>query len=172
LIHTVHIKNNEDTYGIKLSFGIGAETVVWGYTSDTAFFEGLNEFFRDCDGLILNISDIYVKDIEQKEFKRSHLGFSGCEELIKSVNPRVAIISEFCCTNGDYRHEFVRALRSRIEDSKTIIIPGDVGLSVSIDTTRIECSLCKSDVSAELIKVIRPKYEFDRIEFVCPQCLL
>ena len=171
-VHTKHINGSLDSYGLRFSFGTPENTYVWGYTSDTAYFEELDTFFADCDVLLLNISDIYVTDMVHSKLKRSHLGFTGCEKLITSVRPKLALISEFCCTNGDYRFEIIRALRERTNEADTVILPAEIGCKVSISGKDIACTLCQKSDSLNSIKVIHPKHEYEKIQYVCKNCLL
>ena len=60
---------------------------------------------KECDILIFHISDIYEKDVRGTKQKNSHLGYDGSLHLLKGGDQqfRIAIASEFCCNNGDYR---------------------------------------------------------------------
>lgn len=171
-VHTKHIKGSSDSYGLKITFNMAGEKVVWGYTSDTAYFDELSIFFAGCDVLLLNISDIYVTDVVHSKLKRSHLGFTGCEKLISAVQPKLALVSEFCCTNGDYRFEIVRALREYSSEIDTIILPAEIGCKIAILSDNMECSLCHKSSPLASLKVIRPQHEYKKIQYVCPNCLL
>ena len=168
-IRTRHVKESDKTYGIKLCFDPAAATYEWGYTSDTCFFEGLGQFFRNVSVLIFNISDIYLSDVEGRKPKYSHLGFDGSINLLEKTMPRVALASEFCCTNGDYRHEMVKALRKY---SNVCIFPSDPGLTMGIDGSFIKCSVCEKDTPLDCIRVVHPVEEFGSIQYICPDCLL
>lgn len=169
---TQHIRGSSDSYGLKLSFSTSEGNAIWGYTSDTAYFEDLNDFLNGCDVLLLNISDIYVSDVVHSKPKGSHLGFTGCEKLVAAIHPKLALVSEFCCTNGDYRFEIVRALRERCHIVNTLILPAEIGCKISILAESIECSLCQKNIPLSDIKVIHPQYEYEKIQYICPSCLL
>lgn len=171
-VHTQHIKNSSDSYGLRFSFRAAEKTVDWGYTSDTAYFDGLNSFFAGCDVLLLNISDIYITDIVHSKLKRSHLGFTGCKNLISAIQPKLALISEFCCTNGDYRFEIVRTLRENCSDFNTIILPAEIGCKISILTEEMECTLCQKSLHLSCFRAIHPQRQYGKIQYVCPNCLL
>ncbi len=168
-IKTKHIKGNDRTYGIKLYFDSDIATHEWGYTSDTCFFEELGAFFSTVSVLIFNISDIYRLDVEGKRPKSSHLGFDGSINLLKMVSPRTALASEFCCTNGDYRHEIVKALR---EFSKVRVFPTDPGLIMDIEGNFIKCSVCGRNSSIECVRMAHPEREFGNIRYICSDGLL
>lgn len=171
-VETDHEKNKKDTYGIKLKFEEDSNVYVWGYTSDTAYFDDLATFFEGCQVLLFNISDIYINDVREIKSKSGHLGFNGSVQLLKKACPQIALVTEFCCMNGDYRHEIVRALRERLGNSNIHILPADRGLKMSIGTKQIECTLCKTDCLVENISIARPKKEFENIHYICPDCLL
>lgn len=168
-VKTKHIKDNDRTYGIKLCFNSGTGKRIWGYTSDTCFFDGLGQFFLDSSILVFNISDIYLSDVEGRKNKHSHLGFDGSLKLLQSVMPRVALASEFCCTNGDYRYEIVKALR---EYSDVLVFPSDPGLVMNVEDSFVRCSLCGKDVLAEQIRILRPDKEYGTIRYICSDCLI
>lgn len=170
-IRTEHIKGNCRTYGIKLSFASNSAECKWGYTSDTRFFDKLGHFFEDTQSLILNISDIYPSDVEGRKAKRAHLGFDGSLRLLEAAKPSLALVSEFCCTNGDYRHEITKALRSCKEISETCVLPSDPGLTIGLGDRKVTCSLCGKSILAGSIKVAHPIKEFGDIQYICPHCL-
>lgn len=171
-VRTRHIKDCGETYGLRLRFSDKTGNVAWGYTSDTAYMDELADFFAGCDALILNISDVYVKDYLLIKKKHSHLGFKGCVHFLERVMPRLALISEFCCTNGDYRIEIVRALREKLHDKRTTIFPADRGLNTSICFADLECSACHAYAPLEDIRVANPGAEYAPLRYLCPKCLL
>ena len=118
--------------------------------------------------LIFNISDIYPSDVEGRKAKRTHLGFDGSLHLLQVAQPPLALVSEFCCTNGDYRHEITKALR---EHSGIYILPSNPGLTIGIGDRKVTCSLCGKSVLTNDIKVAHPVKEFGDIQYICPHCL-
>lgn len=168
-VRTKHIKGNDKTYGIKLCFGSDAVNNKWGYTSDTCYFDELGDFFEGVSVLLFNISDIYPSDVEGRKSKRSHLGFDGSVTLLKRVIPEIALASEFCCTNGDYRYEIVKALR---KVTGTCVYPSDPGFMMDIDKKFIRCSLCGKNIPPDDIRITRPEKEFGKIQYICSSCLL
>ncbi len=171
-MRTHHISDSNDSFCLKFMFKLPDRTAIWGYTSDTAYFEQLDTFFSGCDALLLNISDVYVDDIVHSKSKRHHLGFTGCKNLISSIKPKVALISEFCCTNGDYRIEIVRLLREQPPHSDTLILPAEVGCKISIAVQNMECSLCRRHDRVGSMKAVRPQREYEKIQYICADCLL
>lgn len=171
-IKTEHIKDNSETYGIKILMEFDEGTFVLGYTSDTGYFPELSDFFADVDLLIFNISDIYKKDVKGIKDKHSHLGYNGSVKLLRQISPKMAIASEFCCTNGDFRVNIIKSLNKEKLISKDCeIFPGEIGLNVELPTLQVECSICKRKVSYKNINIVGPKKEFGKIEYICRNCL-
>jgi len=168
-IRTQHISGSNKTYGIKLCFKSGEARHEWGYTSDTCFFEEIGQFFQNISILIFNISDIYISDVEGRKAKHSHLGFDGSIKLLEKAMPQVALASEFCCTNGDYRYEIVKALR---KFSNVNVFPSDPGLTMDIEGNLIKCSFCGKNAPAGCTRTVHPEKEFGSIHYICPDCLL
>lgn len=171
VFNTDHIKNCKNTYGLVLEFYEDNEVYKWGYTSDTKYFENLNQYLNGCDVCILNISDIYPKDIKGLVAKNSHLGFDGCINILKECTFNVALISEFCCMNGDYRHEIVKSMRKYVSQDVSIFA-AEKGMSVSIDGKSMYCSRCGKDELFKDIKCVRPRNEFEELEYICHDCLI
>ena len=171
-IRTEHIRNNRDTYCIKLKFCVDDVEYVWGYTSDTKYFSDLSQFMRDADIVLFNISDVYEKDFIGTKGKSGHLGFDGSVRLLKKINSKVAIATEFCCMNGDYRHEIVKGLSSEVKKGEMRIMPAHPGLTMTIDGKHVVCSLCKQIKPIQHTKISKPEREFDNIRYVCEECLI
>ena len=169
-----HIINNDHTYSLKFLFNSsnGVNNLMWGYTSDTTYggkSDNLYAFFQGVSNLIFNISDFYKNDFVAKKQKSNHLGFSGSNELLKDINPSVALASEFCCSSGDYRYEIVKALRESSACKQ--IYPIDPGFSMAIDGSWISCSICGGKANIKSIRFARPKNEYGKICFICNECL-
>lgn len=169
---TEHMKEGV-SYGIKCRISTKEKEIVIGYTSDTRFFPELLEYLQEADIIIFNISDIYEKDIRGNKSKSNHLGYDGSVRILKSskLSYQLAIASEFCCTNGDYRMKLVKKLREQAELNKQRnVIAGEVGMQVSLDKMKVVCSRCKCTESLSNVVVIAPECEFGKIEYICSQC--
>lgn len=163
-IRTKHIKDSNESFGIQLYMNYGKVLTV-GYTSDTAFFSELASFFNKSDILIFNVSDIYKKDVKGIQDKHSHLGYNGSIKLLKQAKPKLAIASEFCCTNGDFRMAFVNTLSEELVGSSNIIV-GEIGLNISISEMEIECSFCRKMAKLSSVRMVAPKKEYGKIQYV------
>ena len=128
---------------------------------------------KDVNIIIFNISDIYEKDVRGIRQKNTHLGYGGSINLLEGERQsyELAIASEFCCSNGDYRMRVIRQLNTHIQREKKMrIIPGEVGLKVDLRSRGIYCSRCKCIVPAESISVVAAEREFGAIQYVCEKC--
>ena len=170
-LRTKHIKGSDESYGIRLFFKYG-EIISIGYTSDTAYFPELSNFFAKSDILVFNVSDIYKKDVKGIQDKHSHLGYNGSVKLLKAAVPKLAVASEFCCTNGDFRMGFINTLSAEIaKDCGIDIIPGELGLEISMPKWDIKCSICRKFVDRDHCKVLVPEKEYGKIRYVCGHCV-
>lgn len=169
-LRTKHIRDSEETFGIQLFLDYET-TISIGYTSDTAYFTDLSAFFAKTDILIFNVSDIYKKDVKGIQDKHSHLGYNGSFKLLKDVKPKIAIASEFCCTNGDFRMEFMDTLSQELKAQRKIVL-GEIGLNISLPRLEIECSFCGKMTEMESVKMIAPRREYGKIQYACRHCSL
>lgn len=168
-VHTDHIKDSQETYGIRLHFDLGDGGADWGYTSDTRYFKDLDSFFRDLQVLIFNISDAHRADVEDKQLQKWHLGYNGSLRLLNAVKPELALASEFRCTIGDNRFEIVKSLNKQGE-SRTL--PANPGLSMDITGKRVCCSSCGRYVEIDRVRAVRPRSAYEEIEYICEDCLI
>ncbi|MCM1226123.1 MAG: MBL fold metallo-hydrolase [Clostridium sp.] len=167
-VQTKHMKN-EKTYGIKLTY----ENFSIGYTSDTAYLNEFNDFFDDLDVLIFNISDIYEKDVIGIKSKHTHLGYNGSVSLLKNIpkSPKLSVVSEFCCTNGDIREKIIAKMKDDLgEKFKGTLLPGEIGLVISIPELKVRCDICRQYINPENTYILSPEHEYGKISFVCGNC--
>ena len=170
-IRTKHIKDSNESYGIRL-FLKYEDILSVGYTSDTAYFSELSDFLVQSDILVFNVSDIYKKDVKGIQDKHSHLGYNGSVKLLKAATPKLAIASEFCCTNGDFRMGFINTISEEIsKDYKIDIIPGEIGFEVSLPKLNVKCSVCRKFIPRNDCKVLVPEKEYEKIRYVCGHCV-
>ncbi len=169
-LKTNHIKNGE-SYSLIMRLLYGNKWFEIGYTSDTPYFPKLPAFFHKTDLLVFHVSDLYRKDVKGIKDKSNHLGYNGSIKLLKDVNAKLVIASEFCCTNGDFRMDFMKSIVNEIIKDKDIsFLPGEIGLKICMPKSEIECSLCKRRTTVKEIKVISPTIPFGKIVYACRQC--
>lgn len=169
-IHTKHIKDSNDSFGIKLKFKGDGVDYIWGYSSDTSFFPELLVFFDDCKAIVLNVSDIYPSDLKLSKLKSSHLGYTGCQQIIEKTKSDLVLISEFACINGDNRFEIAQLLSKCAAGSS--VLPTEIGLKISISVDNAICSICNQPQPLDQIKTLRPRKSFSKLKYVCNKCLL
>ena len=120
---------------------------------------------------MFNVSDIYKKDVKGIQDKHSHLGYNGSVKLLKTALPRLAIASEFCCTNGDFRMGFISTISSEITKNYSLdIIPGEIGLKILMPKLNVECSVCKKFMNRHRCKILAPDKEYGKIRYICGHC--
>lgn len=181
--HTIHVQDYEkstkteivyknDTYGFVLTCTVNNKDFRIGYTSDTRYFNGLENHLENCDIIIANISGIYPEDYLFIKEKANHLGYMGCFKLLQNINnrPKIAILSEFWNGTTDIRFDTCRVLADELED-KVRILPGEIGMNLDFTRTYIKCSQCGKYDSINNIRTIRPHEDFDKIMYICSDCM-
>lgn len=80
-------------------------------------------------------------DEEEPMFYPNHLGLLGTAKLIKELNPKAAILSEFGAELKDFRVLIARFLQEAIsnKESETFIIPGDSSLVYDVTDGKFLC---------------------------------
>ncbi len=166
-------KHCDFSYGIKLFFKQKNREFVWGYTSDTGYFDGLSDNLEGCDALVLNISEVDSAEYNREQFKENHLGFNGCVSLLEKNHPKLTVISEFACMRGDNRHLIVKNIvRYSDEQMKLRILPAEIGLTIDISGEMMKCSICGEVVSIKEIYSIRSEKDYWKIRYVCKDCII
>ena len=181
--HTVHIKDyqhstkeqsifQQDTFGFVLAFNIDGNVLKIGYTSDTAYYDGLEQHMENCDIIIANISGIYLDDYLLIKQKDNHLGYMGCYNLLSRLTtpPKITIISEFWNGTTDMRFDVCQVLYNDLK-RKTKIFPGEIGMHLDLSQLCIKCSQCGKYAPLEDVSIIRPNEDFDTVMYVCKDCI-
>jgi ribonuclease BN (tRNA processing enzyme) len=86
---TVHTREMRHSDPHSIGFTLTADDLNVGFTGDTELFDGLIEFFRDCDVLVCNL----MRPLEH-EWK-GHLTTEDAAELLNAVEPDYAIMQHF-----------------------------------------------------------------------------
>lgn len=162
LIKSKHKEFIWDDFSIGLLFELYDNddiTFKLGLTSDTGWYKNLDEKYKKADLLVAHVGGIKIKEIELKLKKYSlnelfykyHLGFLGTYNLIKGVESKNIVLSEFgeefawdSSSNIDNRIRLSEVL-SEILSKNNIekkIIPGDIGLKIRIPDLTVECENC------------------------------
>ncbi len=83
-----HRHGEAETYGVRLESGEGK----LGFVVDTRFFPELPQRYAGCDLLVLNV--VRLKPTPEID----HLSLPEAAEIIKGVQPRVAVLTHFGMT--------------------------------------------------------------------------
>ncbi len=161
---TVHheepwMKNNTGT-GLVLSLKDPTGDTQIGFTSDTAFWEGIINEFSGANLIVANIGTYGESS--------NHLCDTGCLELLKGCipSPSLVVVSEF---GEELKGKRVKVC-SEIETlamwqtvgERIPVIAGDVGLQISIPKMQI---LCENTGHFEDVKLVIDKEDNDRIHY-------
>lgn len=145
-----------------------------GYTSDSTYWDNMEQDYDSADLLIANISSIREQDLLMEKKNPLHLGFSGCISLLQGINqaPTFFLLSEFWNGIDDIRFSISKQLR-RITQHKgweTTILPAEIGMEIDLSCMGVRCSACGS--YSKRVSLIKPQKAFGEITFLCDECIL
>lgn len=107
-----------------------------GYTSDTEWFAGLAEAYRNVDVLWMNMNTLALDTINDvgrartagdNEPVHNHLGYVGVCRLIDEVRPKTAAVSHLGAQLLERRRDVEQLLRARFADREMTIVCPDNG---------------------------------------------
>ncbi len=154
----------------------GETAVTVGFSCDTEFFDELTDkdHLGGSDILVLHISQPRVEELDRPDDpgakKRGHLGYGGVEKVVKGVEPKLAIVSEFWGGLTDMRMLIVEALRQ--DCGMKSILPGSVGMLMNPRDWTVQCTACKEWCAYDRILVLGPERPFGPLQYLCRECLL
>ena len=158
-----------------------------GYTSDTSVkdtdvYADMKKSFESCQIVIANISGIYEDDVLLQHEKSRHLGYYGCYKIAYDIlrtgkgKLKYYLLSEFSNQVSDIRYDISKYLQEELNEtadlclqSRPLILPAEVALTINLDTFGIKCSSCKR--YSDSIYVIRPLGENQELKYICKECI-
>jgi tetratricopeptide (TPR) repeat protein/ribonuclease BN (tRNA processing enzyme) len=156
---------------IELLGDDGEPEVRIGYTGDTAYFDGLSQYFDGCDMLIAHISQPSIKELQDaSEQKDVHLGYRGTIKLLSECEPRLALIGEFWAGFTDLRIPLIKGLRQR--SGQSAVLPAGLDMHICLSSLDIECTECGELTAFSDIKIAPPTDNFSSLAYLCPDCMI
>ena len=153
-------KYKDNTFGVKLNLKTpDNDNIVFGYTSDTAFYPDLLEYLQDVACLVANISGIYEDDYLHIKYKGRHLGYAGCKKILENISPKILVVSEFWNGITDLRYDVCKDLQSY---TKNRVLPGEIGLQINLLNFNIRCSICGNYSNYKKANVVAPILEANK----------
>ena len=108
-----------------------------GITSDTKYWNGIENAFENLDLLVVHLGTI-------NDPNSQHLQEEGCVNLLKATNPKLVVVSEFGeelvgkrCNICERISIFTNRLPQK--NAKIAVIPGDIGLKINLPQMQIYC---------------------------------
>jgi len=142
-----------------------------GYTADTCFFAALPKQLKNCDVLLLHISQPTIEELQDEtKFKEDHLGYRGAVRLLKLCQPKLALIGEFWAGYTDLRIDLVKGIRSLSGCEN--VFPAGLGMHLHLPDLSIECTDCHQLTPFDQTKVAPPTDNFGDLAYLCPNCIL
>lgn len=145
-----------------------------GYTSDTTYWDGMEEDYDKVDMLIANISSVYDTDVQMENQNELHLGYRGCAKMLQNFEqaPQLFLLSEFWNGLGDIRFPVSKQLRRAVlqKGLYTAVLPTEIGMEVDLAYMGVKCSSCGA--WSKQISLIKPNIEFGKMHYMCENCIL
>jgi ribonuclease BN (tRNA processing enzyme) len=97
-----------------------------GYTSDTEYFSGLTDWYKDVDLLWMNMNTLGLEATHDARIGcggpvRNHLGYAGVCSLLEKVRPRFAVVSHLGAQLLDRRDTVQAMLSERFAELDVLV---------------------------------------------------
>lgn len=182
LFETRHEKSESNcfschTFGCRFILTDKIQEKKFVYSSDTAYYPGLEKEFSGADIVIANISYINESDLMRIKCKENHLGYYGCYEILMGnihKLPSMFLISEFWNSTGDIRFDVSKYLRDEIiktdqrVEAEVQVLPAEAGMRIDLCMLAVRCSCCENYVRNPI--VLRPEKTNGEIRYLCKNC--
>ncbi len=139
----------EHAVGLVFELNVGSnKSLKIGFTSDTSWSSQIQRQYTGCKLLILHIGSIGQNEFNEKlplksrkRLYHNHLGLIGVISIVKSLRPRLAVISEFGEELGTDRCQIARNL-DRVFGEDRQCLTGDIVLSIRLPDISGYCDVC------------------------------
>lgn len=153
----------------------GKNTINIGYVSGCGWSPILSQNFNNCDVLLTGFESTSANDYSKIKYPEDHLGYFGTYSLVEEVQPSILVYNEFNGKDGDIRLEVAKKMRQELsysESQKSVVVPGDTGLYIDLESLKLRCSVSQTFVDPRHIKVIKSKEAFGQLKYLSPGCVL
>lgn len=151
------------------------DTVSVGYVTGAAYSPLLANNLSGADLLVTGFDATAEEDYTKMKYNDDSLGYFGTATLIEEVAPKLAIFTELSGSNGDIRLELTRKLRQEAaygSQHDTVVLPGDTGLQVNLETQQVLCSISKAYVSPAQVRITKTADAFGPLQFLSPNSFI
>lgn len=142
-----------------------------GYASGTPWSPVLASYLNGCDLLIVGIENSSPDDYQKQSYNKDSLGYYGASSLALEAVPRLLVCSEFGGHEGDIRLELIQKMRREVS-SETVILPGDAGLHIDLQTLTVRCTVTGAAVDPACLRVAKSRQAFGHLQYLSPDCIL
>lgn len=175
-------RKNEDTgpfcLGVRLelhSSKTSLQPLSFGLASGIPWSPLLAKNLQGCDVLVAGFEKTNADDYSQVKCNDDCLGYFGTYRLVSEAHPRLLLCCEFSGREGDIRVEVVKKMREELRrkmGKEPVILPGDTGLYLDLDTFRVQCSVSRALVDPQKIRVAKSSESFGDLQYLCPSCFI
>jgi hypothetical protein len=151
----------------------GGDSLSLGFVSGLPWSSLLGEYLSGCSLVISGFENTNADDYSKIKYNDDSLGYYGTYSLVKEVQPALLLCSDFSGREGDVRMEVVKKLHQELSgQSPTVVLPGDTGLYLDLQTSQIQCSVCKTLVDPSKVRVAKSSESFGHLHYLSPSCFI
>jgi len=160
--------NGSSSLGIRLDLrNPEGKEIFFGYVSGATEASIAAQHLKQCDVIVAGFGNSSEGNSEEA------LGYFGSLALIDEATPRLFLCTEFGGKEGDIRIEIAKKLRRENQfQTKTVVLPGDVGLLLDLEQHLVQCSFSQNWVSPVEIRAFKSKEPFGKLAYLSSDCYL
>lgn len=149
-----------------------------GYLSGAGWTPLLSHYLGTCDVLITEFGNTTSNDYGKMKYNEDSLGFFGTVTLLEEIHPKLLLSAEFGGREGDIRLEALQKIRLEHSQNQShgnhpsVALPADHGLFVDLKNMQIQCSLTKTLVDPQHIRVVKSADAFGDLHYLSPPCFM
>src|ERR1700733_956892 len=173
-------KSGNESIGIKFDLKAthtsDKSSIAIGYLSGTTWSPLLSHHLGPCDILITGFGRTHLNDYGKLNYNEDCLGYFGTYTLLEEIKPKLLLCGEFDGCDGDIRLEVVKKLCKELENQTkkhhSTVLPFDKGLMIDLNEFLIECSVSKTFLIPQEVRVARTHNAFGGLQYLSNKCLL
>lgn len=163
----------DDAVGLVFELREGSKPALkLGFTGDTGWNTIIQNQYRGCKLLILHLGSIGENEFDEtlplrgkKRRYNGHLGLIGTISMVKSLKPKLSVISEFGEELSTDKCHIAQCIDSAFGQN-TRCLTGDTSLRIRLPDLAVHCNLCRNYQQCEDIQEMTIKAK-EQVIYCC-----
>lgn len=165
-----------DCLGIRFDLSSNRHGAIkLAYVSGGPWSPLLSHHIGPCNILLAGFGRTNSNDCGKLHYNEDCLGYFGTYTLLEELKPKLLLCGEFDGWDGDIRLEAIKKLRKESSEQNkgsTTVLPYDSGCAVDLNQLMIECSISRSLLQAQDVRVMRTHDAFGSLKYLSQKCLM